>query len=248
MNPISQVMCVTGPCFDEAPSWTAETRRKVAGVPKLIAASVKRFLAGEVAKTPALPALDYWSMLTSMTTLPEHDDANEILKALGHDLGPKFVIEQHRIHDIVRKAFPVAVVKRPAGPVNVEPTPVKWFRFRRLNDIALHPLVVLDCLESRYVTSDHARLLQQLYPDVYADICNALMSGVQAAAARKKSWELPYKSDLALQAFLQMSAISPKLAEKMQNGFKAQPQPAQGPAGQGPADRVTTPTQRATNL
>lgn len=251
MNEVSQIMCVTGPCFDEAPRWTVAVRHEVSQVPKRIKRAVRAFLDGEIGDTPALPRLDYWEMLDKMTTIPEHDPTAETIGALGHELGPQFVLARDRIHDVLRKGFPIAMVKRPAGPQNVEPSPVPWFRWRRSYEIGTRPLCVLDYLRARYITRDHAHALQVLYPDVYQDITAEIVTGIQEAAARKKSWTLSHASDLALQAFLQISAMSPGLAKDLQGTFRAEEQrqaaaksakPSQAP------DQSSTPTQRATNL
>lgn len=251
MNHVSQIMCVTGPCFDEAPSWTVRTRHEVSMVPKRISQSVDRFLAGEIGKTPALPQLDYWEMLERMTELPDHDGSAETIAELGEELGPEFVLASHRVHDLLRQQFPIASVERPAGPSNVQPSPTAWFRYRRLYEIAMHPLSVLAGLEARFLTQDHARSLQAVYPDVYNDIATALVGGIHDAASKDKEWRLSHRSDLTLQAFLMMSAISPGLAQDMQDSFKIKAPAAGGSSKAGAssaADAVATPTQRAQNL
>jgi hypothetical protein len=251
VNEISQIMCVTGPCFAEPPPWTVATRHEVAQVPKRIKRAVRDFLDGEIGKAAPLPQLDYWDQLEKMTTLPEHDPSAETVGELGHELGPQFIMERDRIHDVLRKGFPVATVKRPEGLSNVLPSPVAWFRWRRSYKIGMEPLYVLDLLGARYITRDHAHALQVLYPEVYQDVSTALILGIQEAAAKRKSWRLSHKGDVALQAFLQLSAMSPGLAKDLQGNYKiaAQRQAAASKAGKSQAaDQASTPTQRATNL
>jgi len=248
MQPITQIMCVTGPSFDAAPKWTQKTRHDVGQVPTKIKQAVRRFLTEKEFTKPAkLPAFDYWTVLDALTNIPEHDHATETVEALGHDLGPEFVQGSHRIHEYLSQRLPVATVKRVGGAKNVLPNTVDILRFRHTYRLALEPLAILDDLESGSITTAQIQAIKDLWPDLYQDIEGAIFEGIAQQSAKKKDFGLPYRKDLVLQTFLQASTMTPALAKDLQATFKKAPPKPSGPS-KSLADQIRTPIQKSQNL
>ncbi len=147
-----------------------------------------------------------------------------------------------------RESRPAVIGTRPE-----DPGPNSMADFRRVWQVALDPMVVLDDLEDGSLSDDQVAALALLYPAIYGEIREAIVEQMATMEARRgEQWEpAPQKAQL-LKMLRQEQEIDTTLAAAIQQIYAQQPKPPtaptkrQGGARGAPAvEDAQTPGQRA---
>lgn len=206
--------------------------RKAAGLPEEIRRRILRFISAD-AFAPAndVAEFDYGETLAQVSKGQLDAAQSRALmaavpdKELAQDLG----IQATRILTWADGIMPRDMRPSVLGAKPTDPDPHATADFRRVWQVALDPMFVLDELEDGSLSDDQVAALALLYPEIYKEIRQAIADQIAVMEARKgKDWE-PAPQKAALLAMLrQEQQIDPELAATVQGVYAVQPDARQG--------------------
>lgn len=228
-----------GPILEGKPTLHKYQLRAAADLSKELRRRILRFIASDsFAPAAEVPDFDYATTLKTVSA-GELDDkqAAALFKAvpdreLAMELGVQVVRMLTWANPLLpRDTRPAVIGTRPA-----DPDPSSTADFRRVWQVALDPMSVLDDLEDGSLADDQVAALALLYPAIYMELRQAIADGLAVMEGRRKSWEpAPQKATL-LQMLRQEQQIDPELAAMVQQMYAGQPE--QAPAGNARARRA----------
>jgi hypothetical protein len=185
-------------------------------------------------------------------TLSPEQAAALFARVPDRELAQDLAIQANRILTWASPLVPRQQENTVMGVEPDEPPPTAVADFRRVWQVAADPMTVMADLEDGSLSEDQVAAVALLYPQLYAEMRQALQDALSAVGARRaKGWEpSPRKADL-IGILRQQSATDPGLTAAVQQVYAQQPQqapqtpprPRKSKAGEASAD--LTPGEKA---
>jgi len=235
---IESLLAAIGPqaIYTARPSLHKYQLQEAANLPRELRRRVLAFVASD-AFEPAndMPEFDY-EKTNKLVSTEKLDDrqAQALHRAvpdpqLAHELGLRAELLLAWAH----KILPRDTETTPIGVRQSEPSPSAIADFRRVWQVALDPLSVLDDLEDGSLSDDQVATLVELYPAIYAELRQAVVEAVSTMQARRgMTWQPIGTKTALIQMLRQEQQIDPELAATVQAMYAVQPQPAAPPTAQ----------------
>lgn len=217
--------------------------QEAANLPKEMRRRVLAFIASDTFD-PAndLPKFDY-DKVSSLVKAEKLDDRQATAlhaavpdRQLAHDIG----LRAELILSWAKKALPRDMEPTPIGVRPAEPSPSALADFRRVWQVALDPMSVLDDMDDGSLADDQVAALKELYPAIYDELKQAIFDAVATMQARRGiAWEPIGTKVAVLQMLRGEQQIDTQLAADAQMLYAQQPQP---PAAAPPSRRKGSST------
>jgi hypothetical protein len=210
--------------------------QKAADMPKDIRRRILRFIASD-SFSPGndVPDFDYGETLRHVTQEGHQltpEQAQALLAVLpDQDMALDLGVQAGRILTWADGIMPRDTEPSVLGARPADPDAHATADFRRVWQVALDPMHVLDELEDGSLADDQVQTLALLYPQIYAEIRQAITDQVAAMEARHKGWEPSPQKAAMIQMLRQESQIDPDLAATVQQVYAVQPDAQPAPSG-----------------
>lgn len=249
-----------GPILAARPTLHKYQLQQAAGLPAEIRRRVLRFVASDAFKPGKdVPDFDYDETLGLISQGAKFQGLSPAQAQALNAVAPDMAIDMGAFANKIlawanpllpRETRPAVIGARPE-----DPAPSSLADFRRLWQVALDPMIVLDDMEDGSLSEDQVIALSLLYPGIYAEMKQAVVDEMAVMEARRKGWEPAPQKAALLQMLRGEQTFDPELAAATQQAY-AQEQaqaPRAGPprrrgggGGKAGVGDALTPGQRAT--
>jgi hypothetical protein len=222
-----------GPILAGTPSLNKGTLRQAANLPRELRKRVLRFMSSD-AFQPAhdMPEFDYDQVLRLVSQGKLDDAQGRALVAAvpDHDLARDLSGFAGKIFVWANPILPRDTQPGLVGPLPSTPGVGSIADFRRVWQVALDPMSVLDDLEDGSLADDQVMALALLYPAIYGELKQAIVDQDAVMRARRKTWEPAPQKAALLQMIRGEQQFDPELAAAVQQMYaQEQAPPQQGP-------------------
>lgn len=203
--------------YDAAKAAAGPFEREVAGeIRALLAQSEDRPQGDEP------PEHDYAAMLEAVAKVPPLERRTAVTAGLPDvHLGVEYLAQFDRVYSFLQDAFPRRVVGTLTGDQQVEPSQVELSQFWRVLESIEDPRVLLRDMRQGELCSDQVEMVETLYPNLYAFLCEQILSALAEKKAADNDWEPAHDVRRQLETILQVSPLDPNLAAQLQARARA---------------------------
>ena len=220
-----------GPILAAKPTLHKYQLRAAANLPRELRKRILSFVASDAfAEASDVPDFDYEATLKAVSAGKLDDAQAKALLRVAPDFADDFAVQVNKILAwanplLPRDTRPAVIGDRPA-----EPDPHSLGDFRRVWNVALDPMIVLDDLADGSLSDEQVAALQLIWPAFYMELRQAITEEMAAMEGRRgKKWEpAPQKAQL-LAMIMGTQQTDPELAAAVQAIYAAHPDAA-GPA------------------
>lgn len=251
-----------GPILAARPTLHKYQIRKAADLPKELRRRVLAFIASDAFKEAKdVPEFDYDATLETVANAQREggaahldDKQSQALLAVAPDMADDFAVQANRILAWANPLMPRETRPAVIGTRPDQPDPTTMADFRRVWQVALDPMSVVDDLEDGSLSDEQVGALAILYPAYYGELRAAVTEEMAAMEGRRgKKWEPDPRKSALLSMVMQTQQSDPELAANVQQMYAQQPdaKPVTAAArrqrggGAGSASDAATPGQKA---
>jgi hypothetical protein len=181
-------------------------QRRALAIPARIKKLAKDMVADELPKKLTMPRhIGYDKFLKLLSgPLPEQLIENITLKfpANVHDQAVQFVALVSRIHDQLAKSFPTQDYQTALGPVKIEPTSDRTWKFYSAYWTAADPLVAFQLMQQGALLPSQVGSIQGYYPTVYENMKSAVFDSLVAEKGGADMLQISPRLDRSVTTFL----------------------------------------------
>lgn len=235
------------------PKWSRKQARDARDLPKTMREAFDKYFASDgFESSEALPPFDYDEVLklVSAGQTPEQVEALNAAvpdKELAMELG----IDANRVLTWANQSLPRAPRQSLTGTKLDPPDPESLAQFRTRWQVACDPMVVVRDVLEGCLDADQVATVALLYPSLYAEMRQACVDAMTAAAMEHgKDWEPSPDKEGYVRTLLQQAPTDLALAASVQQAYQqqtaAKPKAKRAPSQRASADDAElTPGQRA---
>lgn len=244
-----------GPILAARPTLHKYQLRAAANLPREMRRRILSFVASDkFAEAHDVPDFDYAETLQTVSAGKLDDAQARALLAVVPDFADDFAVQANRIFAwanplLPRDSRPAVIGARP-----MEPDPHSTADFRRVWQVALDPMSVLDDLADGSLSDDQVAALMLVWPAIYGELRMAITEEMATMEGRKgKNWEPAPQKAALLSMLMGTQSNDADLAATIQQIYAAHPDakpPASAAArrrsgGSSSPDDGATPGQKA---
>lgn len=256
---IESALAAIGVCdiLHATPKYSRKQAREARDLPKAMREAFDEFFKGDGFKSSeALPPFDYDEVLELVSAGQTPEQAQALAKAVPDpELAMELGIEANRVLAWANQSIPRAPRTAATGATMLDPPDAESLaQFRTRWEVACDPMVVVRDVLDGSLDADQVATIALLYPSLYAEMRQACVDAMTAAAMEHgKDWEPSPDKEGYVRTLLQQTATDLSLAASIQESYqqqaaakpktKAKKAPAR--SGNDDADSELTPGQRA---
>lgn len=219
-----------GPILAAKPTLHKYQARRAAKLPDELRRRVLAFVASDAFKPGVdVPDFDYGETLRLVSDRELDAKQAQALKVAisDPDLAMDMGVDVARILAWANPLLPRDTRPAVIGTRQADPDAHTTADFRRVWQVALDPMVVLDDLEDGSLSEDQVGALMVVYPEIYKELRQAVTDQMAVMEARKGAkWEPHPQKAALLSMIMQTATTDPDLAATVQ-GVYAQEEQAQ---------------------
>lgn len=214
-----------GPILAAHPTLHKYQLRAAAALPRELRRRILAFVSSDAfTEGKDVPEFDYDSTLKTVSAGRLDDKQSKALLRAVPDFAEDFAVQVNKIMAwanpiLPRDSRPAVIGDRPA-----EPDPHTLADFRRVWQVALDPMIVLDDLADGSLSDDQVSALQLIYPAFYDELRQAITEEMGAMEGRKgKNWEPAPQKAAMLGMIMGTQRLDPEMTAAVQQVYAAHP-------------------------
>lgn len=235
------------------PKYQRTQAREARDLPKTMREAFDKYFASEkFESSEALPPFDYDEVLELVSAGQTPEQAEALRKAVPDpELAMELGIDANRVLAWANQSIPRAPRQSLTGTRLDPPDPESLASFRTRWQVACDPMVVVRDVLEGCLDADQVATVALLYPTLYAEMRQACVDALTAAAMEHgKDWEPSPDKEGFVRTLLQQTPTDLSLAASVQESYQQQaavkPKKSRAPASAGAdVDSELTPGQRA---